>query len=969
MKQWRYLLLCLLCSILTACQTPSPTPTQAVPTSIQSQAVPTAVTSPSWATPTAALPTPTPFTTDPLPPTRPHNDSLAQWTILIYMAADNGRDPIALANINQMEAAGYAPDVNVLIQLDRATAPADTHWSDTRRYRLLGDADTNLISAEPLLTLGEQNMGDPAVLADFIHWGVQQYPANQYALLLWGDGAGWPGGLHDADSGSDLSDDWLSLPDITGALATALADAELAQLDLIAFDASLMGQLDVLQALRPYAHIALASQSLAPAAGWPYEAHLRTLYAQPHLSPSQLSQQWVTDFVGYYGQTNPNGRATLAAVDLSQLPAIATAVEQLAAVLAQNTAVHSGSVGFARAQAQPFALGLDGFAAVDLHHFASLLSQTSTDPAVIAAATAVSTAVEQAVLQAGHGPDIQHGWGINLYFPRLPAFYDPTYADLNQLPNWNSFLSSYYSDGIAQAPVPSLQLINKTNSTAGLQDPLLLQLQLASQQTTAVQWIAGLRHADGRRQLLSSQLLPATAVDGPPSGAWPAGWHELSFEWHTDANYLYDAQNNGDYALMWPIPLSQQLTAVHGQWQRADGSQTAPASALFDRATQQMVGLWQLSADGRVARPLFPQSGDSFQLNHYFYAEEGWQSEPGSTLYFDGNQQIYWRSAPLADGPGFFGVVAHNLAGQTAVQLLDFTIANADVQQAANLYIQPDLGFKFLYPEPWPAPLPNHDWQWSSHLTNTQLLISYYPNLEPQLTLAQFKQQTLQQFGQVDLLFESERLVAGRPSLLTAYGYNDESGDARSGLFLLFIDPQQNGFVLDIDGPQSDEAALLATLGLIADTWEFADTAVGLPSWQQAQDAPFQMAFPPDFSQQTVGDWYKFSRQPDTFMAWQLLPEPADSVALMAEWVQTIGQGLQTFNARPPYLLPLNGQAWARTDFSYDVADGVTIWGFVMVRVEAGQLLMAWAEAPGATYNELAPGPFMTMAADLRLKR
>jgi hypothetical protein len=63
----------------------------------------------------------------------------------------------------------------------------------------------------------------------------------------------------------------------------------------------------------------------------------------------------------------------------------------------------------------------------------------------------------------------------------------------------------------------------------------------------------------------------------------------------------------------------------------------------------------------------------------------------------------------------------------------------------------------------------------------------------------------------------------------------------------------------------------------------------------------------------------------------------------------------------------LGGYVWDRANFAYTAVDGTEIWGFIMTRVNDGQEVVAWAEAPAATYNELEPTVFLTVIADMRV--
>ena len=47
------------------------------------------------------------------------------------------------------------------------------------------------LPANAVEDLGEVNMGDGKALGDFITWGIQQYPAKRYMLVIWDHGQGW----------------------------------------------------------------------------------------------------------------------------------------------------------------------------------------------------------------------------------------------------------------------------------------------------------------------------------------------------------------------------------------------------------------------------------------------------------------------------------------------------------------------------------------------------------------------------------------------------------------------------------------------------------------------------------------------------------------------------------------------------------------------------------------------------------
>lgn len=968
--------------LLTACELPFADANSAVPTPVTPVAtLPAGIDHDTAVSTTNNLPTPTPPpTTAPLP-TATHDATLADWTILVYMDADNNLELPGLLDLNEMEAAGSSESVNVIVQVDRAigetTASGD--WTDTRRYRIVGDADTETLNAEPLQTLGEQNMGDPAVLTDFIRWGLTNYPANRTALILWDHGAGWNGIAFDGDTAVPDQEDHISLPDLESALAASLENSPIHQLDIIGFDACLMGQLDVFNTVRPYAQYAVGSEELTPGLGWDYESLLRNLYAEPTQEAAQLATHMVNDFIGYYTNVEQDNFVTMSAIDLSQLSNLTYNLEQLATALAKEPAFVASAVGDARSGAESFARvypdDVDQHAAIDLHHFASILAQRSPDEQVKQAAHNVMTAVEQATLTHGQGSGFDNSQGIAVYFPRNAAFYDPTYANVTQLPNWNAFLTSYHDIGLADLPPPEIALKNVLNSIVGVQDPAFVEFQVVGRGIENVVLLAGLYLDDGRRLLVEYDNLipePTYLPDGTQLSEWRDGVHNDFFVWDTEVTYLFDGAGNGDYVVMWPTEIGSPLFTVQGQFRRALAETTVDANLVFDHSSGQLSRVWAVqSNESDAPAEILPQPGDEFQIYNYFYGEDGSiNRELGSTLYFDDASQLYFEWVPLQNGNYFLGMEAENVAGDTAVDQINLTVTNNERRDGYAAYLDPYLGFKFLYPDTWHEPRYQDTLLYTtSQLTNTQLLITIYPNLERGITPGTLKQQTLQQFGDVDILFEEERLVAGMRALSTAYGYTAVDGTEHSGVFLTFIDNNRTGYVVDIDGPDVDEGNIVRASGTIADSWEFSDAGVGLHpgKWGTIDLDTFSVAQPENFTYQHVNDWERFSAGQHTFVALRTQPASLNTADVVSALVRDAGNGVDNFEAGVPYAFPLGGELWTRVDFSYDKADVGTIWGYIMARVQADQEIVAWAEAPANTYNDLERNTFLTMIADLTL--
>jgi hypothetical protein len=135
-----------------------------------------------------------------------------EWTVLVYMAADNDLGPYAFWDLYEMEAgfrsglggAGSTTRVDLVVQLDtpgregirrfhmhQAPEPFDDRL-DFEFFRNRRSSD--LRSPQ----IGETLAEDPArpqsearKLKDFLTWGFREFPAKNTFVIVWGHGQGW----------------------------------------------------------------------------------------------------------------------------------------------------------------------------------------------------------------------------------------------------------------------------------------------------------------------------------------------------------------------------------------------------------------------------------------------------------------------------------------------------------------------------------------------------------------------------------------------------------------------------------------------------------------------------------------------------------------------------------------------------------------------------------------------------------
>ncbi|WP_420627169.1 hypothetical protein, partial [Candidatus Leptofilum sp.] len=167
-----------------------------------------------------------------------------------------------------------------------------------------------------------------------------------------------------------------------------------------------------------------------------------------------------------------------------------------------------------------------------------------------------------------------------------------------------------------------------------------------------------------------------------------------------------------------------------------------------------------------------------------------------------------------------------------------------------------------------------------------------------------------------------------------------------------------------------DEATTQAVVQTIADSWAYRDVGIGLQPgrWPIATLDGFTVAQPATFAYQQVGSWEWFGAGTTTFVALRTEPTTLDTRGVVTSLVRDAGADVQNFEVGEPYEFPLGGLLWLRVDFSYEDPEAGTVWGFLMARVEDGQDIVAWAEAPANQYNQLENSVFLTMIADLALR-
>ena len=264
-----------------------------------------------------------------------------KWTFIIYMAADNDLESAAIADLNELEAVQHGDvPVSILVLLDRSSRYDMTNgnWSDTRLFEVKSDPNglTGAIVSKRIdcLELGlttdsetDLNTADPLVLSRLLDFAKRSYPADHYALFIWGHGTGWrsgkvPENSDEADRTGD-SPNRSSPQNLSPAPLKAIAfDDTMGQymslpsfgkaiagkgLSLIGFDTCHAALLEVAYQIRNDAELFVGSEGAIPSTGWDYAALFSDFYKSPELSVEDLGDaiqnQFSRQYAGLYNAT------------------------------------------------------------------------------------------------------------------------------------------------------------------------------------------------------------------------------------------------------------------------------------------------------------------------------------------------------------------------------------------------------------------------------------------------------------------------------------------------------------------------------------------------------------------------------------------------------------------------------------------------------------------------------------------
>jgi len=697
---------------------------------------------PTQALPQTALSTPTKR------PTRPPSAATSgdKWTVLLYQDADDKvLEQDIYFDLNEAERVGSSSNVQIVAQIDRFAGAyqGDGNWTSTKRFYVTQDDNLDQINSEEIADLGEVNMSNGQTLVDFVTWAVKNYPADKYALILSDHGMGWPGGFTDPTSTSRGNS---NMP-ITSAIGNAMYLYQLDQaltdirsqtgidkFEMIGLDACLMSQIEVLTALEPHGRYAVVSEETEPSLGWAYTAFLTELSNNPSIDGAGLSKfivdSYITDderivddqarasFVGRGSTINSLFGAasvpsadqvsrqlsrdiTLTAIDLSSIPAINDALNNLAFTL---QSADQRYVAQARSYAQSFTsiFGTQVPASfIDLGNFSELVARSAGKRDVGEASNALIAAIQTSIIAERHGSQKPGATGISIYFPNSSLYQSPvagaqSYTGVaNRFATeslWDDFLSYHYSGETFQqstrsAVIPStavrapasggIQISDVTFSTTEVApgDSIDMSAEISGANIGYIKFLLGYYDSTANSiYVADSDYLssPDTQqVSGVYYPVWETGGFNMQFAWEPIVYAISDGQTTAE-ALLTPASYGasaeEAVYTVDGTFTYADSGDTRTARLYFANGQLQKVASFTGSDSASAPREIVPSVGDTFTISEKWLDLDSQgnvtatSQQNGKTLTFS-EAGFSWKQLYAAAGNYILGFIVEDLDG------------------------------------------------------------------------------------------------------------------------------------------------------------------------------------------------------------------------------------------------------------------------------------------------------------------
>jgi hypothetical protein len=378
---------------------------------------------------------------------------VTEWTFLVYMHESN-LGQFAVEAINEMECAGSVDgNMNILVLWDKTDSPDDVILHiDYDSQGMIGPIISDVVDDNhEVIPYGGLDMGSQTTLERFLRWSMREYPAQNYALVLWDHGNGPFGASQDGGFIRSCCNG-LSIWEIRDGCQTVLNENPgTGRFGFIGFDACLMGYIEIAYCLRNVTKCVIGSEMVELAPGWRYTNPLK------YLKNNAVTCTWdelSIEFVNTYLMLPDDGSTMAAASTDKTVSNVIPALNSFATEMKNSYSSYRTQITNARSACGNWGAFCDEGDIRDLGYFVNLISSSSVSQSLKDKASDLANQIESAMLVHGHVgsgaagcPYSETGWQV--WFPSnyYDSSMDSKRGDYQRLgftdTAWDEFLARY----------------------------------------------------------------------------------------------------------------------------------------------------------------------------------------------------------------------------------------------------------------------------------------------------------------------------------------------------------------------------------------------------------------------------------------------------------------------------------------------------------------------------------------------
>ncbi len=371
------------------------------------------------------------------------------WTIFIYICGTDleTKDGLASFNLQLLMNGPEAQNVRYIVQTGGTAQWGNVDDQLLEYFELEEIATRNLIDSQKLqrwevtdtmTLLDEQElapMSDPGTLGDFLTWGVENYPAEKMGVILWDHGGGSIRGMFADELYEGQGMPLLELEDAFDRTYDSMTD----KFEFVAFDACLMGSVEVANVLAPYARYMYASEEVEPGFGWgDYSLFTYAIDADPEMNGGDLGILLCNEFFEFYREIDMEKNVTLSVIDLEKIDNVLYALNNMAIEISDGSVspTYFAEVSRGVARTQHYAYQH----MVDLSDLAKKLADLAPD-----SYEDVQQAVEEAVVYQVSGKSRAFTNGLSVFYPtnEVTLFSLTEYGLTSAAPDYTHYISDF----------------------------------------------------------------------------------------------------------------------------------------------------------------------------------------------------------------------------------------------------------------------------------------------------------------------------------------------------------------------------------------------------------------------------------------------------------------------------------------------------------------------------------------------